>query len=142
MAPALNPPQRAGRREPVSRRPAQEDVTMARARKPRKNGRRPRTATQGQRLRDAARPAPDMSREQPAAGPGPSGVWGDLNQRVMQDFADLWLRGARESTRALTRMQEANLEAWREAQGAALRWLRRGVTGIADAGSTGTSRAA
>jgi hypothetical protein len=83
-----------------------------------------------------------MMREQGRLGADNTAVWADLNQRVIQDFADLWLRGARESTRALTQIQEANLEAWREAQGAAFRWLRRGVSGMADTRGTGTSRAA
>jgi hypothetical protein len=116
---------------------------MAETRKSRRNGRRRRSGSQNnERLPQGANHAPSMLREQTRRGVDATGVWAELNQRVMQDFADLWLRGARESTRALTQMQEANLEAWREAQSAALRWLRRGVSGIADAGSTGASRAA
>lgn len=112
-------------------------------RKARRNGRRRRNGSQtSQRPPEATNQARSMLREATNRGVDTTDVWADLNQRVMQDFADLWLRGARESTRALTQMQEANLEAWREAQGAALRWLRRGVTGIAEARSTGTSRAA
>lgn len=121
---------------------------MAEGRKqPRKNGRRRRTGSRNgsqnnQRPPEATNQASGMLREQSTLATDTTGVWADLNQRVMQDFADLWLRGARESTRALTQMQEANLEAWREAQFAALRWLRRGVTGIAESRSTGASRAA
>jgi hypothetical protein len=116
---------------------------MAQARRARRNGRRKRTGSQNDQPRiEATTHAPRMLREHAERGMDTTGVWADLNQRVMQDFADLWLRGARESTRALTQMQEANLEAWREAQGAALRWLRRGVTGIAEPGSPGASRAA
>lgn len=116
---------------------------MAQARKGRKNGRRNRSGSQHtQRPPEAASQAPRMLREQTNLGADTTGVWADLNRRVMQDFTDLWLRGARESTRALAQMQEANLQAWREAQGAALRWLRHGATGIEDARGTGTSRAA
>ena len=116
---------------------------MAQARKSRRNGRRKRNGSQNDQPRtEATNHAQRMLREQTERGVDTTGVWADLNQRVMLDFADLWLRGARESTRALTQMQEANLEAWREAQGAALRWLRRGVTGIAEPGSRGASRAA
>jgi hypothetical protein len=114
---------------------------MAQARKARRK--RGRNGSQNSpRAHDAASQAPTMMREQGHAGADSTAVWADLNQRVMRDFADLWLRGARESTRALTQIQEANLEAWREAQGAAFRWLRRGVAGAADTRGTGTSRAA
>jgi hypothetical protein len=116
---------------------------MAGARKGRRNGRRGRNGSQNSpRAHEASSQAPRMMREQAQLGADSTGVWADLNQRVMQDFADLWLRGARESTRALTQIQEANLEAWREAQGAAFRWLRRGVAGAADTRGTGASRAA
>jgi hypothetical protein len=123
-------------------RNTEEDATMANARKRRKNGSRRRARAQDGPRRHADIPVPAATHDQPPAGEGPTAVWGDLNQRVMQDFADLWLRGARESTRALTRVQAANLEAWREAQGAAFRWLRRGVGGAGDGRGTGTSRAA
>jgi hypothetical protein len=117
-------------------------MTMAGARKGRRNGRRGRNGAQNSpRAHEAAGEAPRMMREQGQLGADSTGAWADLNQRVMRDFADLWLRGARESTRALTQIQEANLEAWREAQGAAFRWLRRGVAGV-DTRGTGTSRAA
>ncbi len=128
---------------------------MAEARKRRRNGRRGRNGSQNnaraqatsaegqeQAMSQARARAQQMMREQTDRAGEATAVWGDLNQRVMQDFADLWLRGARESTRALSRIQEANLEAWREAQGAAFRWLRRGVGGTVDTRGTGTSRAA
>lgn len=120
---------------------------MAEARKGRRNGRRGRNGAQNRpRTHEGPSQAPSqvtrIMREQASVGSDATGVWADLNQRVMQDFADLWLRGARESTRALSQIQEANLEAWREAQGAAFRWLRRGVAGMADPRGTGASRAA
>jgi hypothetical protein len=96
---------------------------MAEERKGRKNGRRGRNGPRNgaARTREATSDARRMTREQTALGSETAGVWADLNQRVMQNLTDLWLRGAREGARTFTEIQEANLEAWREAQDAAFR---------------------
>ena len=49
-------------------------------------------------------------------------LWADANQRVLREMAELSATTAKESVRLYAELQQAGLEALREAQAAALRW--------------------
>lgn len=49
-------------------------------------------------------------------------LWADANQRVLREMAELSAATAKEGVRLYAELQQAGLEALREAQGAALRW--------------------
>ena len=49
-------------------------------------------------------------------------VWARINQQVWRDALDLGSSTARESTQLVSQLQQAGLEAWREWQGAGVRW--------------------
>jgi hypothetical protein len=49
-------------------------------------------------------------------------VWTRINQEVWRDVLDLGASTARESTQLATRLQQSNVDAWREFQGRAFRW--------------------
>ena len=49
-------------------------------------------------------------------------TWTDLNQRITQDLLRMSSNAAEETTRALSEMNQAAMTAWRDTQGAALRW--------------------
>lgn len=49
-------------------------------------------------------------------------VWADANQRVLRELAELSATTAKEGVRLYAEMQQAGLEAMREAQATAMRW--------------------
>jgi hypothetical protein len=49
-------------------------------------------------------------------------LWADANQRVLREMAELSAATAKEGVRLYAELQQAGLEALREAQGVALRW--------------------
>ena len=49
-------------------------------------------------------------------------TWTDLNQRVTQDLLRMSGTAAEETTRAFSEMNQATISAWRDAQGAVMRW--------------------
>ncbi len=50
------------------------------------------------------------------------GVWADANQRLLQQLAEFTATAAKESVRLYTELQQATVEAMRDAQATALRW--------------------
>ena len=49
-------------------------------------------------------------------------TWTDLNQRITQDLLRMSSTAAEETTRAVSELNQATMAAWRDAQGAVMRW--------------------
>lgn len=75
-----------------------------------------------ERRRDADEEATRVAAQLASLGAETISTWTDLNQRVTQDLLRMSSSAAEETTRALSEMNQTALGAWRDAQGAALRW--------------------
>jgi hypothetical protein len=102
----------------------------ARAQRTAEEARAQRTAdearAQEKRNQEAARQSAQetvrMSDELGKLGAETMAVWMRINQEVWRDVLDLQSSTTRETTQLMTQLQHTGMDAWRELQGATLRW--------------------